>query len=383
MPRNGDKASTRKKANADSKTASNQRRVSKDLRETKQLKQSVTHKLDGSTEEFLPIPSATAPVAERRRTGYQQLFSPDIDVGNSTAPPSETSKKHPIVSADDGDHDFGQLCFDFEPNAHTADDSIRSTHTSQLTEHLEMEHNEDGFDDDLMDDDLLDLTTDTLNASSNHKSQSSSPIKIDILDETPQQTQMSGTSANAIVLLDEEVNISGPPSKTFVSPVTLTTRLLAATGNEARKPIVRPPFPAAVRDRSPIIGLSSNTLLRSCFRVGEAINQSCQAVKTGNNILVELYARVLNSERDDLQQRFTFCDLFHTKPPYIQATYAAAIWKTVQLFEYDSARLLQQGTVCRCMGTMKRNGKDWAMTILNIWEATWDDVQWVEGIVKS
>ncbi|KAF2624555.1 hypothetical protein BU25DRAFT_413448 [Macroventuria anomochaeta] len=388
MPRNGEKVSTRKKANTDSKKVSNQRRVSENLRVTKHLNQSVTNKLDGSTEEPLPTPAsamvsaATAPASERRRTEHQERVSHNITVESSAALPVQTSHAH-SADDDDDDDDFGQLCFDFEPSSRTANDSMCSAYTSELTEHAEMQFDDDDFDDDLMDDDLLDLTTDTIDVSSSPKLQSSSPIKIHIADESVQQTQMPGTSADTAVVLDEKVNSSGPMSKKFVSPVTLTTRLLAATGYEARKPIVRPAFPAAVRDRSPIIGLSPNTLLRTCFRVGEAINQSCQATKTGNHILIELYARVLNSDRDDIQQRFTFCDLFHAKLPYIQATYAAAIWKTVQLFEYDSARLLSQGRICRCIGTMKRNGKDWVMTVLNIWEATWDDVQWVEGIVSS
>jgi hypothetical protein len=175
--------------------------------------------------------------------------------------------------------------------------------------------------------------------------------------------------------------------KKFVSPITLTNRLLAATGDinpaAARKPIVRQAFPDAVRDRSPIIGLSSNMLLRTCFRIGEAINQAHQSSKSGKHVVFELYARILDSERDETMQHFTFCDLFHGKPPYIKATYAAAIWKPVQLFNYDCTRLQQQGRVCRTMGTMKRDGKDWVLSVLNIWEATWDDIKWVEGIVNS
>lgn len=175
--------------------------------------------------------------------------------------------------------------------------------------------------------------------------------------------------------------------KKFVSPVTLGTRLLAADGNEtraaARKPIVRRLFPSAVRDRSPIIGLSSNTLLRTCFRIGEAINQSSQAAKSGQHVMIELYARVLASERTEKQQYFTFCDVFHAKPPYIQGVYDAAMWKAVQLFEYDGRRLLQPGRMCRCIGTMRRNGRERIMAVHNIWEATWEDIQWVAGIVGS
>ena len=151
---------------------------------------------------------------------------------------------------------------------------------------------------------------------------------------------------------------------------------------KGQTPIVRPPFPNPVRDRSPIIGLSSSTLLRSCFRIGEAINQGYQASKSGKHVLIELYARVLESKRTAQDQHFTFCDLFHARPPYIKAVYDAAIWRPVQLFEYDSRRLLQEGRMCRCIGTMKRKEKAWTMAVLNVWEATWDDIKWVEGIVS-
>lgn len=295
----------------------------------------------------------------------------------------DSSKLSSVPVVDDGDDDFGQLCFDFELGSHDADISIPSTNAQQYPTSSQTMMDDDNFDDDLMDGDLLDLVTDTVSVPGSPLFQSSSPVKLNALKDSslPQQTpQTSITSDDAS---NKELSNSSRLSNKFVSLVTLTSRILAATGDVARKPTVRSPFPSAVRDRSPIIGMSSNTVLRSCFRVGEAINQSCHAAKAGNNILVELYARVLGSERDGMQQRFTFCDLFHAKSPYIQATYAAAIWKSVQLFEYDSARLMQQGRICRCIGSMKRNGKDWTMTVLNIWEATWDDVQWVEGIVNS
>jgi NADPH-dependent glutamate synthase beta subunit-like oxidoreductase len=124
-------------------------------------------------------------------------------------------------------------------------------------------------------------------------------------------------------------------------------------------------------------------LLRTCFRIGEAINQAHQASKSGKPIMFELYARIFDSTREDTKQYFTFCDLFHAKPPYIKAVYEGAIWKAVELFDYDSKRLLQHGRICRCMGTMKRDGKEWIMVVANIWEATWDDIKWVEGIVNA
>ncbi|KAF2680879.1 hypothetical protein K458DRAFT_421220 [Lentithecium fluviatile CBS 122367] len=176
-------------------------------------------------------------------------------------------------------------------------------------------------------------------------------------------------------------------SRKFVSPVTQKTKAIiqksVAGPKDDRKPIVRPPFPAPVRDRSPIIGLSSSLLLRTCFRIGEAINQACHAAKHGQKVMFELYARVLNSQRSEVRQDFVFRDLFHDKPPYIKGVYDAAIWKSVQLYDYDSGRLLTEHRMCRCVGTIKRDGKEWVMVVLNAWEAKWEDVAWVEGIVNT
>jgi hypothetical protein len=229
------------------------------------------------------------------------------------------------------------------------------------------------FDDDINDEEFLKLTSDMIDAGGNMGTPSKTVSNPDLPHKAP-------------IVLNKIESVTQRTAKKFVSPITLTTRLLAATSDvdraEARKPIVRPPFPVAVRDRSPIIGLSSDTVLRTCFRIGEAINQAHQSSKSGQHIVFELYARIFDSQRDDIRQHFTFCDLFHGKPPYIKAVYEGAIWKSMQLFDYDSKRLLQQGRICRCIGTMKREERQWSMTVLNIWESTWEDIKWVEGIIE-
>jgi hypothetical protein len=382
--RDSEKAVPRKKQATSSKAVTGQRRVSETLRVTKPAVKAATQKLDGSAEGHMRTPVATDSFAESQRNDRQTTDLQDATKELSSVSEAENSCTHPSAfNVDDSDDDFGQLRFDFEINSSSADISIPLTTTQQHPASSQTMIDDDSFDDDLMDDDLLDLIADTVSVPGSPLSQSSSPVKLNALTGSSQSQHALQSSTISDNVSSAENSSSSRPSKKFVSPVTLTSRVLAVTGDEARKPIVRSPFPPAVRDRSPIIGMSSSTVLRSCFRVGEAISQSCHAAKAGNNVLIELYARVLSSGRDELQQRFTLCDLFHAKPPYIQATYAAAIWKSVQLFEYDSARLMQQGRICRCIGTMKRNGKDWALTVLNIWEATWDDVQWVEGIVNS
>ncbi|KAI2474684.1 hypothetical protein Ptr902_11018 [Pyrenophora tritici-repentis] len=268
------------------------------------------------------------------------------------------------------------------PAAPSALTASQETVSASPTGDLTLQRNDDSdsgvddFDFDIDDEELLMLTSEVDKL---YPDSTNSPVS------SPQKT--SNENDDISELKSSMANTSQRPSKPFVSPVTPTTRLLVAANDvgsaKAQKPIVRPPFPEPVRDRSPIIGLSSNTRLKTCFRIGEAINQSFQAAKSGYQIIIELYARVLASERTGSEQKFTFCDLFHAKPPYVTGMYTAAIWKPVQLFEYDGRRLLQEGQMCRCMGTMKRDGKEWRMTVLNIWEATWEDIEWVEGIVGA
>lgn len=382
--RNGKKSASRKKPATSSRAATSHRRLSDALCVTGSAAKAATRKPDGSTEAHLPTFIAAGPLAESQPSDHRRAGLQDDSEENGGMSKRDDSSKHPpAFMFEDDDDDFGQLCLDSDICSRNADNSTCLSNIQQHPATSRAMINDDDFDDDLMDDDLLDLLSDNVSLPGSPRFQSSSPVKLDAWDGSGEPHQTPETSAISDDAPTEERGNPSRASNEFVSPVTVMSRLLAATGEEGRRPIVRSPFPTAIRERSPIIGMSSNTVLRSCFRVGEAISQSCHAAKAGNNILIELYARVLISERDDLQQRFTFCDLFHARPPYIQATYAAAIWKAVRLFEYDSARLMQRGRICRCIGTMKRNGKDWTLTVLNIWEATWDDVQWVEGIVNS
>lgn len=256
-----------------------------------------------------------------------------------------------------------------------------------LQQHEPLKSAEDDFDFDINDGELLALIPEDGGTCSDLAKPASKSHAQSYNTDDDRLCPTPGSCADTPIILEEVTTKTNSQqlSKQFTSPVTPTTRLQAAYGDsgsaEIRKPIVRPPFPESVRDRSPIIGLSSNSLLRTCFRIGEVINQSCQASKSGKRIMIEMYARILASERTGTEQQFTFCDLFHARPPYIKGAYSAAIWKSVPLFEYDCSRLLQQGRICRCIGTMKREGKVWTMTVLNIWEATWEDIEWVEAIV--
>ncbi|KXT07318.1 hypothetical protein AC578_449, partial [Pseudocercospora eumusae] len=148
------------------------------------------------------------------------------------------------------------------------------------------------------------------------------------------------------------------------------------------QPIVRKPFQPAVLDRSPIFGASSAVLLRTCFRLGEALNVGSQAVRSGKNTIIELYARVTGSRRDGRKQYFTFKDLYHDKPPFCDGAYE--LWDQSHLWDLDSRPFLDasedSSITCRAIGKMKREAQKWKVDILGIWAADAADVDFAAGI---
>ena len=161
-------------------------------------------------------------------------------------------------------------------------------------------------------------------------------------------------------------------------------RELQASNQDAEKRIVRTAFPAAILDRSPVFGATNATTLRVCFRIGEALNVGCSAVRSNKNVLLELYARVTESWREEKpgrHQHFVFHDLYHDKPPYLTGTFD--LWNESRLWELDSRAFLaarEGGTMCRAIARMKRDGMKWRLEVLSIWEASWEDVEHVAGI---
>ncbi|KAL8920233.1 MAG: hypothetical protein Q9172_004586 [Xanthocarpia lactea] len=150
-------------------------------------------------------------------------------------------------------------------------------------------------------------------------------------------------------------------------------------------PFIRPIFPDPVRDRSPIHGLSSRTLLRTCFRIGEALNAGSTALRTRTDAVMELYARVSYSHRPagSVKQYFQFVDIFSPdKPPFLKGTYG--LWKGVGIWDQDSKVFLGEegkGKMARVVGRIEREEKTRGleMTVLSVWEVDWEDV----GICKG
>lgn len=167
--------------------------------------------------------------------------------------------------------------------------------------------------------------------------------------------------------------ILAPVNKSFRSPFV-------------RKAIARPKPPQSIRDRSPINGISASSMLRVCFRIGEAINYGSTALKKEQTTYLELYARVGSSEREinGVKQYFEFWDLFHDKPPYVTGHYD--LWKGNELWDYESGQFLEaygDKKLCRCICRPKMEDNKMILVVLNIWEACWEDVDYVKSVLTS
>lgn len=152
------------------------------------------------------------------------------------------------------------------------------------------------------------------------------------------------------------------------------------------KPVVRPAPPKPIRDRSPIVGATPSTPLRVCFRVGEALNIGAKAVREGNDVILELYARLAASHREtnSVKQHFVFADLWAQRGPRLKGVYE--VWKGSDIWDADSRAFLdahETERLCRCIARMKKENHEWKLTVMNIWEADWDDIEYVHGILTG
>ena len=84
-------------------------------------------------------------------------------------------------------------------------------------------------------------------------------------------------------------------------------------------PFIRGPFPPEAASAPFIQGLRDSPRLRVCFRLGEAINMATEQPPGQADQVLELYARVATSSRDEhgKRQQYTLLDLFHPRWPQI------------------------------------------------------------------
>ena len=234
------------------------------------------------------------------------------------------------------------------------------------------EGSENCFDDDDLDEDLKYLP-----AEGSDIVQSSTPLTSPEKPSTPK-----------LQWLPPKVYIPAKSSQVPVSPTDIP-HLVPFNINGEPLPFTRSPFPKPIRDRSPILGLTDRTVLRTCFRIGEALNAAAVASRTNADAVIELYARIVHSERETdkgFKQFLQFGDLFTEKPPYLSATYS--LWKGAGLWDKDSKAFLGEdgrGKMARALGRIKKREKGGGceMVVLSIWEVDWEDVGIAKGIVCS
>ncbi|TGO90695.1 hypothetical protein BPOR_0054g00060 [Botrytis porri] len=150
-------------------------------------------------------------------------------------------------------------------------------------------------------------------------------------------------------------------------------------------PFARPKFPQLVQDRCPINGLSSQTILRVCFRIGEMLKEGGRCNALGQDAIIELFARVNFSSREPgtTKQHFQFADLFHDRPPFAKGILAN--FKTTGLAESESKIFIEssESLMARCLGRVKKDGKNgsWLLHIINVRVTDWEEIRWTKRIV--
>ncbi|KAH9907498.1 hypothetical protein F4778DRAFT_722197 [Xylariomycetidae sp. FL2044] len=172
-------------------------------------------------------------------------------------------------------------------------------------------------------------------------------------------------------------------------PQSLVKESHRTEGSLPLKPFARPPFPDKVRDRSAVPGLSSSTVLRTCFRIGEMMNQAARCHNHQQDVVFELYARVTYSKRESLArvQHFQFADLFKDQQPYPTGTLSG--WRVKsQLDRHSSSFLTTENAtkLCRCMCKPKRDPKaamGWFFVVLDVRETDWAQIRWAKMMITG
>ncbi|KXJ86324.1 hypothetical protein Micbo1qcDRAFT_36262 [Microdochium bolleyi] len=155
----------------------------------------------------------------------------------------------------------------------------------------------------------------------------------------------------------------------------------------ALSPFIRPPFPDIASSKVQVPGVSGQTVLRTCFRVGEMISQTAKCHTQQQDVVFEIYARVKQSERKTTTkiQHFSLTDLFKTQPPYPRASLAG--WRAASDLDQQAADFLGSSGVLKLYWCLCRPVRDprstvgWTYTILSIKTVTWAHIQQAKDVL--
>ncbi|KAI4187057.1 MAG: hypothetical protein LQ346_005560 [Caloplaca aetnensis] len=299
-----------------------------------------------------------------------------------------------VSSFDDDTEIFSNPIFveSSSPYLRSLSDPQPSTGKVKVSEKTFLDLEEQFFEEETYNDDDLEAALQCFDSPPSAQAPPKSPSDSPIQEPTaPPRRALSTPGATST----SPLNAADPTKREMAPPALPTLNRASVPKNVPHKvsfdqaenpiPFIRPPFPVPVRDRSPVVGLSSQTVLRACFHIGEALNAGSTALRTKQDAVIELYARVAHSERPagSVKQHFQFADIFSPdKPPFLKGTYG--LWKGVELWDKDSKVFLGEegkGKMARVVGRMVRDEKTRGLelNLLSVWEADWEDV----GICKG
>lgn len=204
-------------------------------------------------------------------------------------------------------------------------------------------------------------------------------------DHGSDQTDLGDVAAEPD-LLDEDVDwdlVTASISESALTPAVLCDAepvRPAATLSPKSTPIVRPPFPASIRDRSVVVGLSTTVSMRTCFRVGELFNTHAKCAREKQDVVLELFARVTYSSRESVArtQHFQMRDLYTDRQPFLSGVFKD--WKSGGYIDDQTKALIGHGgkdKLCRCLCKLvddMKTATSRSAQILSIRETTWDEV---------
>ncbi|KAK7991839.1 hypothetical protein PG996_013149 [Apiospora saccharicola] len=157
-------------------------------------------------------------------------------------------------------------------------------------------------------------------------------------------------------------------------------------GLQPPTPFQRYQFPEKVHDRSVIRGLSSEVVLRTCFRIEELLEQDAHCYNHHQNVVFELYAKVKYSNREELARKdyLVLADLFEDHESCLLGTFSR--WRAGDPKDQQSQAFLgvKSYKMCRCMCKAKRdsdNETGWVLDILDIRETDWDGIRFAKMII--
>lgn len=205
-------------------------------------------------------------------------------------------------------------------------------------------------------------------------------------------SSVSPNSPNPISNLSHRLSQHPPPPRTISS---FTSSATTNTGGT----IVRTPFPLPVRAKSPVPGLTNATVLRTCFRIEHLLTEADRCYRSGQDVLFELYARVVSSSRKQgspRAQHFKLGDVFENEAQLLLDG-TLTDWRTGGATDRLSAVFLEppgsarpDGTEplkrCRCVCRPRKDsasGLGWAVLVQRITEVGWDEIAAVATIFSG